>query len=214
MATEQEIIDDFHKLYYSKEALVLTSPKWCGNIIAKHPNDIQTYQEVIFDTQPDIIIETGTYHGGSALFYAHMLDLIGKTEGKVITVDITQYADFPKHDKITYLKGRSTDISIINSIKRMIKPTDRVMVILDSNHSRDNVLKELKLYSSMVTKDCYLVVEDSNLDEHPVKAYHGDGGPHIAIEMFIYKNNDYIIDKSREKYLFSFFPDGWLKRVV
>lgn len=211
MATEQEIIDDFHKLYYSKSDLVLKNTTWCGNTIAKHPNDIVTYQEVLFDTQPDVIIEIGTYLGGSALFYAHMLDLIGK--GKVISVDVNHYDAFPKHDRITYLTGKSLDTEILKQIKDSIKDGDKVMVILDGDHSGKNVFKEIVIYSKLVTKDCYLVVEDSNLCGHPVSADHGYGGPYAAIEMFISRNNDFIIDKSREKYLFTFFPNGWLKKV-
>ena len=99
---EQKIIDDFHKLFYTKRGF---DTKWMGVEMGKYPNDLLVYQEIIYSTKPDVIIECGTDKGGSALFFAHLFDIIGN--GKVITIDIDD-KNPPQHKRIKYLVGSST----------------------------------------------------------------------------------------------------------
>lgn len=141
---------------------------WMGVPIIQLPADVMATQEVIWATKPDIIVETGIARGGSILFMASMLELIGK--GKVIGVDI----DIRKHNRETIechpmskrvllIEGSSTDGSVVAKVRAEIPNDSSVMVILDSDHSRDHVLDELRCYGPMVTAGCYLVVADTSL---------------------------------------------------
>jgi cephalosporin hydroxylase len=105
------------------------------------------YHEIIWETRPDLIIETGTFKGGSALFFANMYDLLG-SDGRVITVDISRCPEgYPEHPRIEFITQSSTAPETVATIRSQICPTDRVMVILDSDHSESYVREELELYS-------------------------------------------------------------------
>lgn len=207
----QNIVDNFHKLYYYSSAFGMgwKNNFWLGIPIQKNPLDVFVYQELIFAVKPDIIIETGTKIGGSALFFATILDAINK--GEVITIDIDHAEKLPQHKRITYLIGNSTDEDIINFISSRVKDK-KVMVILDSDHSKEHVLKELKIYSDMVTVGSYLITEDTNCSGHPVKGIEGEG-PLEAVFEFMNFNTNFKIDRNWEKNFFSFNPCGFLKRI-
>src|SRR5207253_890678 len=110
--------------------------------------------EILYERQPDLVIETGTYEGGSALYLAHQMDLIG--HGKVITVDITIRDTFAEHPRIEYITGSSVDPAIVAAIRKGAEKCERVMVILDSDHSQQHVTRELGHYNTMVTPGDYL----------------------------------------------------------
>src|SRR4030066_1809274 len=158
-----KIIQDFHDLYYESSCIGGTwkNTYWLGIPIQKCPLDCWVYQELLFTGKYDIIIETGTKVGGSALFFASILDLIGK--GEIITIDINGKGKLPEHKRITYLWGSSVDESVVNFIQPRIKDK-KVMVILDSDHSSVHVLKELVLYSPFVSLNSFIVVEDTNTE--------------------------------------------------
>ena len=207
---EQEIIDNFHKLYYHK-GTTWQNTIWMGIKIQKCPLDLFIYQELLYEIRPDLIIETGTLNGGSAYYMAHVCDILGN--GKIITVDITSNSNRSFHQRVEYILGSSIDHNIINYIGSKIDKEMKVLVILDSDHSRNHVRQELELYNKFVTKDSYLIVEDGNINNHPVYPSFGPG-PMEAIEDFlITNNNNFIIDKSREKFMLTFNPNGYLKRV-
>ena len=178
-----------------------------GIPIQKWPCDLQTYQEVIWETKPDTIIETGTLFGGSALYFAHLLDAIGN--GRVVTIDIENIQDweYPKHPRITYLLGKSsTDSSVLERVKSLA--SGKTMVVLDSDHSKAHVLKELQLYAPLVTSGNYLVVEDTNINGHPVSPEFGPG-PQEALDEW--PNRRFLLDTGRPaKFEFSFHT--WLYR--
>lgn len=207
----QNIIDNFHKLYYysSAKGLGWKNNYWFGIPIQKNPLDLMVYQELIFILKPDIIIETGTKVGGSALFFATILDAIGN--GEIITIDIHHADKLPQYKRITYLTGSSVDEDIINFIMPRVKDKT-VMVILDSDHSKAHVLKELEIYSKFVSIGSYLIVEDTNCSGHPVFGLVGEG-PLEAIQIFLNINKDFIIDRYWEKNFFTFNPYGFLKRI-
>lgn len=180
-----------------------------GIPVLKCPLDLWIYQEIIFKTRPDIIIECGTAKGGSALYLASVCDLVNN--GRVITVDIEDNKDKPKHKRITYLLGSSISKQIIEKIKKLVG-NKKIMVILDSDHSKQHVLSELKIYSKFVTKESYLIVEDTNINNHPVLSNFGPG-PMEALKEFLKENKNFIIDKEKEKFYLTFNPKGYLKKI-
>ncbi len=210
MHRSSDITEKFHeKFYYSK---CWADTKWLGVQLLKCPMDLWIYQEIIQETKPDIIVETGTYNGGSALFFANLFDLMG--EGEVISIDVKRYDAVPEHKRITYLMGSSYSPEIVEKVKKLIKNKKRIMVNLDSDHTKDCVLNELKIYGELVTKDCYLLVEDSNLNGHPVYTGYGqEAGPMEAIEEYLKEHKEFEIDKSREKFLLTFNPNGYLRKI-
>jgi cephalosporin hydroxylase len=186
------------------------STNWLGADLQKSPWDLWIYEEILYETKPDILIEAGTYKGGSAYYFASIFDLM--KHGRVVTIDIVDYPEKPRHDRISYLLGSSTSAAIVSSVRKAIKPGDRVMVVLDSDHHKAHVLNELRLYSAFVTVGNYLVVEDTDINGHPVYASFGPG-PMEALEEFLRGNNSFVSDKTRERYGVSYYPDGWLKRI-
>ncbi len=209
MKLEREIIDDFHKLYYHK-GTTWQNTIWMGIKIQKCPLDLFIYQEILYEIRPDLIIETGTLNGGSAYYLAHLCDILG--DGKIITIDIEKNNNRPHHPRIEYITSSSTDLAVIEYLKTKIAKNTTVLVILDSDHSKDHVLKEMQLYSQFVTKYSYLIVEDANINNHPVFSAHGPG-PMEAIEEFVKINNDFVIDLPREKFMLTFNPNGYLKKM-
>ncbi|MCD6100380.1 MAG: class I SAM-dependent methyltransferase [Candidatus Marinimicrobia bacterium] len=199
----------FHKLFYysffGKESLNIY---WMGVPTAKCPLDMWVYQEIIYETKPEVIIETGTFYGGSALFFASIFDLMKR--GQVITIDIANNCK-AYHPRITKIIGNSISDEVINQVKEIVG-NKTAMVVLDSDHSKDHVLKEMELYSEFVSVGNYLVVEDTNINGHPVLLGWGEG-PMEAVEEFLRRRDDFVIDRSREKFLLTFYPKGFLKRV-
>ena len=199
---------------------------WFGVPIIQMPADIMATQEVIFDTKPDVIIETGVARGGSVIFMAAVQKLLG--DGIVIGVDI----DIRQHnrdsienslfsDRIKLIEGPSTDPDTLELISSYIKKDAKVMVILDSDHSRQHVLSECLLYSKFVTKGNYLVVADTLMgfyakEKAPKeRSMHWFAGnePLSAIKDFFDDNNDFIIDPELNgKLVLSSSPRGYLRK--
>lgn len=208
--SETRVVNAFHKLYYRHASRTLHNTYWLGVPTRKCPLDMWVYGEILYETRPDVIVETGTYKGGSAYFFASMFDLMD--QGRVLTIDIADQPDKPKHKRISYLLGSSTSDSVFQAVKNSVKESEKVMVVLDSDHTKAHVLNELRLYSALVTVGSYLVVEDTDLNGHPVSPEHGPG-PAEALEEFLETNSDFVRDASREKFGLTFFPGGWLKRI-
>jgi len=136
-----------------------------------------------------------------------MCDLINN--GSVITIDIEDKKDRPQHKRIKYLLGSSTSRKIAEEIRKLISDKDKVIVILDSDHHKEHVLNEMKIYSEFVTKGSYLIVEDSNINGHPVAGNFGPG-PMEAINQFLSTHNNFLIDKRREKFYLTFNSCGYI----
>jgi len=205
------IVRSFHHVYYSADQYKAWRENyWLGTRTLKCPLDLWIYQEIIQDTQPDVIIESGTFQGGTTMFLASICELMGN--GKIVSIDIQNREDRPIQERITYLTGSSLAPEIIDCIRTFISPTDSVMVVLDSDHHRDHVLAELELYSPFVSLDNYLIVEDTNINGHPV--YPGFGpGPMEAVEAFLDATDDFVVDAGREKFYLTFNPHGYLRRI-
>ncbi len=200
-----EVVDQFHRIYYGSSAL--HRAQWQGVPLYKYPADLWVYQEILWETRPDLIIETGTYAGGSALFLANMFDLLG--DGRVVSIDVQYRPGRPVHPRISYMLGGSTDAQTIATVQASLAP--RVMVILDSDHSQAHVARELELYAPLVTPGCYLVVEDTNVNGRPVLPEHGPG-PAEAVACFLLDHPEFETDLSREKFFVTANPGGYLKR--
>lgn len=210
-ASRQHVTDDFHRLYYDELAdQTREHNTWLGVKVWKCPLDMWVYQELLHRVRPDLVVETGTYKGGSAYYMAGILGLLG--HGRIVTVDIDEDADRPEHERITYLTGSSLDPAVLATIRAEVDKAETVLVILDSDHHRDHVLAELGEYSSMVTPGSYLIVEDTNINGHPVRAEYGPG-PREAVETFLASTDDFRPDEDCEKFLLTWNGGGYLRRT-
>jgi len=221
--------DDFIKL--GKQFLVKSMPlkysynfTWLGRPIIQYPQDIIAMQEIIWKLKPDLIIETGIAHGGSLIFYASMLELIGKGEVLGIDVEIRSHnrkaiEEHHMFKRITILEGDSTSKEILEKVEQKCKDKINILVCLDSNHTHDHVLKELELYSPFVSIGSYLVVFDTLIEEIPDELSRdrpwGIGNsPKTAVQEFLKNRDDFIIDNSIDiKLVITVSPDGYLKRI-
>jgi cephalosporin hydroxylase len=176
----------------------------------KCPLDLWVYQEILWEIRPDLIIECGTAQGGSALFLASICDLLNK--GKIISIDIEDRKDRPLHRRIEYWLGSSIQEEIMARVKSETENKGKVMIILDSDHHKEHVLKELHIYSPFVSQGSYLIVEDTNINGHPVLSEFGPG-PMEAVTEFLKGNADFVIDEGKEKFFMTFNPRGFLLRV-
>jgi cephalosporin hydroxylase len=181
--------------------------QWLGVPIQQCPLDLQVYQRILYETRPDVLVETGTFHGGSAYFFASMFDLIGN--GRVVTIDIVAFPGRPHHPRITYLTGSSESPEIVEQVRKLIGPNEKVMVLLDSAHQKDHVMKELELFSPLVTKGDYLLVHDTG---GPVRPFPGPESGE-ALHEFLRHHSEFAVDTSCENYGVTLLPGGFLKRL-
>jgi cephalosporin hydroxylase len=189
---------------------IMTGTTYFGVETLKSPIDAWIYQEILYQAQPDVVIEIGNYSGGSTLFLAHICDAIGK--GHVIGIDLS-HENVPQHmlnhPRITFIDGDACNAFV--QVARLLSSEDRVLVIEDSAHTFDNTLSVLRLYSTLLKTGDYFIVEDSichhGLDIGP------DPGPHEAVEAFLKENADFESDRSRERFLITWNPKGYLKRT-
>ena len=200
----------FHNRYMKRSQRTWTKTYWLGRKTLKCPLDMWVYQEILFETRPDVVLETGTHLGGSALFFASMCDLIGV--GRVVTVDIKEKkekGERPEHPRITYLLGSSISEETLAAMKGAIGSGERVMVVLDSRHDVDHVLQEMRLYAPLVTPGNYMIVEDTNIGYWKPE---WEPGPMRAVEQFLAEDDRFTIDRSREKFFMTWNPNGYLLR--
>lgn len=197
---------------------------WLGQPIIQLPPDVMATQEIIWERKPDVIIETGIAWGGSIVFYASLLQLIGK--GEVIAVDLNLYdhisaevMGYPFSNRISLYKGSSTDPAVFDKIKSHIKPGQSVMVLLDSNHSHAHVLDELRLYAPLVTKGQFLVVSDTIIEDLPPPPHRqrhwGPGdSPKSALDLYMKETDRFVEDEIvNGKLLTTFTPHGYVRCV-
>jgi cephalosporin hydroxylase len=198
---------------------------WMGRPIIQFPQDILAMQEIIWAVKPDLIVETGIAHGGSLIFYSSMLDLLGG-DGKVIGVDIeirehnrAAIEAHPMARRITMVEGSSTDGKIIDRVRSLAKGRRRILVTLDSNHTHEHVLQELRAYSPLVTKGSYLVVFDTTIADTPEgffsdRPWDRDNNPKTAVHSFLRSTDRFEIDRSVcDKLMITVARDGYLKCV-
>ncbi len=205
------VTNAFHFLYYHSSETYQWNT-FLGYPIAQSPMDLQVYQEVIAAAKPGFIVQTGVLYGGSVLFFASMLDLIGAPpESLVVGIDVvlTPKAKALRHPRVRLIEGSSTDPEVIERASALL-PGDRGMVVLDSDHSRGHVAAELALYRNLVGVGQYLVVEDTNINGHPVKPFWGPG-PREAAREFLKGNPAFVEDTKCWRHT-RFTFHGWLLR--
>lgn len=198
---------------------------WMGRPIIQYPQDIIALQEIIWAVKPQLIVETGVAHGGSLVFLASMLELIGG-EGRVVGVDIEirphnrqAIEEHRMAPRITLIEGSSTDAAVVAQVHALARGRRPILVILDSNHSHDHVLRELQAYSPLVTNGSYLVVFDTVVEDMPDDAFPnrpwGRGNsPKTAVHEFLASTTRFSIDHEIDgKLLLTVAPDGYLKCV-
>ncbi len=197
---------------------------WMGRPIVQYPQDMIAMQEIIWRLQPDLIIETGIAHGGSLIYYASLLELIGKGEILGIDIDIREHnrMEIEKHPmakRITMLQGSSIAPEIIAQVQAKAAGKKTVLVVLDSNHTHAHVLEELKLYAPFVSLGSYMVAFDTVVEDIPQefewnRPWGIGDNPKTAVWEFLKNNTNFEIDKAVEnKIIISVAPDGYLKRV-
>ena len=215
-------IDFIHKTAPNKYSYNFT---WMGRPIIAFPTDMVAMQEIIWDVKPDLIIETGIAHGGSLIYYASILELLGG-ERKVLGIDIDirrhnriEIEMNPMSKRIIMLEGSSISNNIYSKVEKIAKGHKSILVCLDSNHTHDHVLKELEFYSKLVSLNSYCVVFDTIIEDLPegfVKDRSWDKGnnPKTAVGEFIKNNSNFVVDsKISGKLLITVAPGGFLKRV-
>ena len=207
---EFELINAFHKMYYYLKMQTWGNTYWQGTPVLKCPLDLWIYQEILYELQPDLIIECGTGSGGSAHYLASLCDLLSC--GIVVSIDVEDRAERPIHSRITYLRGSSVEPNIVSYVQELAAKAKMVMVILDSDHRCSHVLQELRLYGPLVTPGSYIIVEDTNLNGHPV-AHDFGPGPWEAVELFLAETTQFMRDAMREKFMITANPGGYLRRL-
>lgn len=197
---------------------------WMGRPIIQYPQDMIAMQEIIWNVKPDLIIETGIAHGGSLIYYASLLELIGKGEVLGIDIDIREHNKkeieaHPMFKRIKMIQGPSTSNEVIEKVKEYAKGKERVLVCLDSNHTYEHVLQEMQLYAPFVTVNSYLVVFDTIVEDLPDGYLPGrpwgkGNNPKTAVFKFLKTNDQFVIDKEVDnKLLISVAPSGYLRRI-
>lgn len=212
--TVPPITDDIRMQFYAHMHLRnngKNEPRWRGVQVVKFPADLILYAQTIWTLKPDFIIETGTKYGGSALFFADMLDLFVGGNSRVITVDV-ESRPLPAHDRITYITGSSSDPVVVEQVKAQMphvggRITGNVMVVLDSDHSSRHVKRELRLYGPLVTHRQFMVVEDCYMRDQTVK------GPGIAVEWYLTKTSKFVREPVEDQFIFAVTRGGWLRRA-
>jgi len=203
-----EILRLANIIYFRQQAYEKTH--WMGVPAAKCPMDMWVYQELIHALETDLLVETGTLFGGSALFFAHIFDVLGR--GKVLSVDIEMQANLPQHPRIEYIQGSSVSEAVLQRVTEHVSAAKSVTVILDSDHKAEYKLKELSAYAQFVTKENYIIAEDSCFDYYPAWPEYGPGPAH-AVQAFVDKNSQFKVDRNPELHLITFAPMAFLKRV-
>lgn len=214
--------------------------EWMGRPIIQFPQDILAMQELIWNVKPDLIIETGIAHGGSLVMSASMLALLNysdaitnktvmdphKSQRKVLGIDVDirahnrrEIEKHPMSHMIEMIEGSSVAPEIIRQVKNIAKNYKRVLVCLDSNHTHEHVLTELKNYAPLVSPGSYCIVFDTIIEEMPKDMFPGrpwgvGNNPKTAVKEYLQSNSEFEIDEQTEnKLVISVATDGYLKRV-
>jgi cephalosporin hydroxylase len=202
------VVEEFHSMYYGSNVWQRTY--WLGYQVLKCPLDCWIYQELIYAHRPDVIIECGTWRGGSALFFASICTLLN--HGRVITIDRLSEEEIgqrPEQSLIKYVYGSSTDPNVYQSLRHMLGENESVMAVFDSDHTPVHVARELELYSQLVTPGQAMVVEDTNA---ALVGGSSDWDLLPVIDAFLKKHPNFQYHEDCEKFFMTFNPGGWLQR--
>lgn len=207
----ERITHDFALLYWRLRDQTFGRTRWMGVSTVKTPMDMLVLQEIVAETRPALIVETGVWAGGSTLYFANLLDLL-EIDGKVIAIDVDMSAVSPhigSHPKVELIEAGSLEPDVIERVRQEAAGRS-VMVDLDANHDTEHVLAELRAYAPLVTPHCYLVVEDTWLGGRPLPE--GGPGPGDALERWLGEGQPFEPDRWRERLLLTSNPRGYLRR--
>jgi cephalosporin hydroxylase len=210
------------RLKQAAEFKTMYEPNWLGMKIVQLPEDIVAMQELLWRLRPDVVVECGVAHGGSLILYASILELAGK--GTVVGVDIeirphnrAAIEAHPLAHRIELIEGSSIDSATAAEVRRHCPAGSKVMVVLDSNHSREHVAREITLYKDLVTVGSYLVVMDGAQalvsDIPRGKPEWADDNPLAAVRRFLADNDEFECDVTFERFGSTCVPEGFLKRL-
>jgi cephalosporin hydroxylase len=196
---------------------------WMGRPIIQLPQDMMAMQEIIWEVKPDLVIECGIAHGGSIIYYASLLELQGHGDVLGIDLDIRPHnreaiESHPMSKRISMIEGSSIDLSIVEQVRK-IAAGKKVILVLDSNHTHEHVLEELRLYAPLVSVGSYCVVMDTVVEDMPPEFFPdrpwGPGdNPKTAVWAYLEESNSFEIDyQMQNKLLVTVAPDGYLRRV-
>lgn len=208
------VVDEFHRRWYESNRTWKRN-HFLGYTVKQLPFDLWLYQELVYEIRPSFVVQTGVSEGGSVLFFAHLLDLIGApSSALVVGVDIrlTESARSLSHPRVRLIESSSVVPECVERVRGLIQPGVG-LVSLDSDHSAAHVEKELELYSTLLTPGSYLVVEDTNVNGHPVSPTFGPG-PFEATRAFLSRHDEFEADDARwQRNLISFHHHGWLRKI-
>lgn len=207
---EERLEEPLRRVLERMQARILVGTTYFGIHTFKCPLDFWVYQELLYEIQPEVVVEIGNYRGGSTLALAHVLDALGK--GRILAIDIDQRKIDPRarrHPRITWIQGDAKRLA--GEVAARIGASGPVLLIEDSDHTRENTLGVLRAYADLVSPGSYLIVEDTN-------CHHGiaDGpfpGPYEAVADFLAEDRRFVADRSRESFGITWNPRGYLLRV-
>lgn len=210
-ADERAAVERYTDVYASRKSTFWPN-KWLGIQTLQNPNDMWITQEILSEVKPDFLVEAGTYKGGSAALWAMVLEQVNP-DARVITIDIEDQAAASRRlpivqERVDFILASSTDPDVVASIRERTKGK-RVVVLLDSDHSREHVLAELAAYAPIVDVGSYLIVQDTG----GVMIQDPNPGPRQAVEEFLAEHPEFEPDRTRERMLLTMHPGGYLKRV-
>ena len=204
------IVRQFHRLYFELGDQTWLDTRWRGELVAKSPLDLWLYQELIAEARPQLLIETGTFRGGSAWFFGDLLELIG--DGRVVTIDLNPGARRPPHPRVDYLVGSSVDPAVVADVTARAEGCRAGDGRARLRPPRAHVRAELDAYAGLVTPGSLLVVEDTVVGGRPLDPEFGPG-PFEAVESFLAAHPEFSRDPRGEKFLMTFNRGGWLRRA-
>jgi cephalosporin hydroxylase len=216
--SHQWILEAFHHKYMYNYA-------WMGRPIIQLPFDILAMQEIIWNVQPDLIIETGIAHGGSLIAYAGMMEMRGK--GHVLGIDIDirahnrkEIETHPMSRRITMFEGSSVSNEMAERVRKFAADYKTILVVLDSNHTHEHVTEELEIYAPLASKGSYCVVFDTIVEDMPAgsfpdRPWDKGNNPKTAVREYLKTHPEFEIDKDiQNKLLITVAPDGYLRRIA
>jgi cephalosporin hydroxylase/glycosyltransferase involved in cell wall biosynthesis len=204
-----DLRDGFVAAYH--RSLAWRDTEWMGRQVQNVPTDLFTYQELVHEVRPDFVIETGTRHGGRALFFAHLFDLLGS--GRVVAVDIDRRGvEGPEHPRITYVRGHAHDEEVVAEVADVVGDEPRALVVLGTRGAQRRMHREFEAYARFVPVGSYVVMEHTVLNGYPVDASFGPG-PFEALRRILNTRGDFVADTRRDRHGLSFNPGGFLRRT-
>ncbi len=231
-----DVVADFTRYYIDSDPERIFAARFLGVPAFQNPADLWAMQEILAEVRPDFVVECGTGYGGSALFFALILQQVNPA-GKVITIDlkpgiegaVEALKDRPElyrqvqallRQRVEVVTSDTLDPGLLSRLRRRLQGR-RVIVTLDSCHNVDHVSREIEAYAPMVSVGGYLIVQDTIIDERPewiarfgrCPGYTATGGPGLAVRRFLAERTDFVSDRSREKFLLTFYPAGYLRRI-